>query len=80
MTNQYSEIVENSFDCLDCYGINPLHLEANRPRSIAAKSMMETALTTSVDNVDWTDATGVGWRDCLLLKNISPNLSDSITS
>jgi hypothetical protein len=80
MTSQYSEIVENSFDCLDCYGINPLHLEAKRPRSIAATAMTETALTTSVDDVDWTDAAGVGSRDCLLLKNISPNLSYSITS
>jgi hypothetical protein len=63
MTNQYSEFVENSLDCLDCYGINPLHLEAKRPRSIAATAMTETALTTSVDDVDWTDAAGVGSRD-----------------
>ena len=63
MANQYSEFVENSLDCLDCYGINPLHLEAKRPRSIANKSMMETALTASVHDVDWTDAAGVGSRE-----------------
>jgi hypothetical protein len=62
MAKQYSEFVENSLDCLDCYAINPLHLEAKRPRSTANKSMTETALTTSVDDVDWTDTAGVGSR------------------
>ena len=63
MAHQYSEFVENSLDCLECCGINPLHLEAKRPRSIANKSMTETALTTSVDDVNWTDAAGVGSRE-----------------
>ena len=63
MANQYSELVEDSFDCLEYCGINPLHLEAKRPRSIANKSMTETALTTSVDDVNWTDAAGVGSRE-----------------
>jgi hypothetical protein len=72
MANQYSEFVENSLDCLDCYTINPLHLEAKRPRSIANKSMTETTLTTSVHDVDWTDAAGVGSREPPATQDLIP--------
>jgi hypothetical protein len=74
ISNQYLEFVENSLDCLDCHGINPLHLEAKRPRSIVNKSMIETetALTTSVDDVDWTDAAGVGSREPPATQDLIP--------
>jgi hypothetical protein len=60
VTDQFTEFVENSLDCLVFSPVNPLYLDVAKPRNIA-----NTAIITK-DNLaaksEWNDDTGVGSR------------------